>query len=204
MDQRLISPAAERNLPPLIEALAPALPGTGTVLELASGPGQHVTTLARRFPDLLWRPSERDPDKLASIAAWRAEAALENVLEPLEIDLGTTDWSRTVPDRPAAALVVNLTHVAPWSVTKGLFGGLSTLLQPQAAVFLYGPFFEEGVSPASSNVSFDQSLRMQNPDWGLRLVEDLDRLAIGLGFVPEPRQAMPSNNLVLSYRLTAS
>src|SRR5690606_34658585 len=73
------APATERNREPIREVLARVLPATGTVLEIASGSGEHAVAFARAFPALTWQPSDTSPAALASISAWRAEAGLPNL-----------------------------------------------------------------------------------------------------------------------------
>ena len=81
------APAAERNKEPILTVLQRVLPQSGVVLEIASGTGQHVVHFARALPGLTWQPSEPDPQMRPSIAAWLAEAALPNVLLPIELDV---------------------------------------------------------------------------------------------------------------------
>ena len=85
---RLFSPSAERNKAPISEVLSQVLPGRGIVLEIGSGTGQHALQFARAMPNLIWQPSERDPDCLRSILAWLAAAEFPNVHQ--------SDPSRTV------------------------------------------------------------------------------------------------------------
>ncbi|HAV80025.1 MAG TPA: SAM-dependent methyltransferase, partial [Erythrobacter sp.] len=73
------APATARNSQPLAEVLARELPASGTVLEIASGSGEHAVFMARRFPALDWQPSDRDAEALASVDAWAAEARLANL-----------------------------------------------------------------------------------------------------------------------------
>ena len=78
----------------ILEVLEGVLPAEGTILELASGSGQHAVHFAPHFPNAVWQPSDRRPDALASIRAWAAEAALPNLRDPMEIRLlrgGTQD-----------------------------------------------------------------------------------------------------------------
>ena len=63
------------------------LPARGTVLEIASGTGQHAVFFAEALPHLRWQPSDPDPAHLASIEAWRAVAGLANVAAPIALDV---------------------------------------------------------------------------------------------------------------------
>ena len=177
--------------------LGQELPSTGKVLEVASGTGEHAVYFARLFPHLVWQPSDPDPDALASITAWADEAGLGNLKAPVRIDARADEW----PIRAADALLcVNMVHISPWSATEALMAGAARLLAPEAPLILYGPYREDGVSTAPSNEAFDVSLKARNPEWGLRLAEDVDALAQAHGFVRTARHAMPANNLTLVYR----
>ena len=191
------APAAARNSAPIAEVLARELPAEGLVLEIASGSGEHALFLARRFPGLVWQPSDRDGEALASIAAWRVEEGPDNLLPPVEIDVSASDWPVADAD---AILCVNMVHIAPWRAAEGLFRGAERLLTEGAPLVLYGPFLEADVATAPSNLAFDRSLKDRDPQWGLRRIEDVDELARKSGFARSARYEMPANNLVLVYR----
>jgi len=80
------APATLRNRDAIAAVLADWLPPAGSVIEVASGSGEHVIHFAAAFPHLHWQPSDPDPAGLVSIAAWRAEAGLSNVAPPLALD----------------------------------------------------------------------------------------------------------------------
>ena len=191
------APAAARNRDPIAAVLAEELPGSGTVLEVASGTGEHALFFSSRFPQLAWQPSDPDPDAIASVAAWRAESGPPNLLAPVMLDAASGHW----PVAAAAALVcINMVHISPWAATRGLFAGAARILPSSAPLILYGPYLEEGVETAPSNLAFDESLKARNRAWGLRAVAAMDALGHDNGFTRSRRVAMPANNLVLVYR----
>lgn len=191
------APATQRNAGPIAEVLARELPATGLVFEVASGTGEHAVFMARRFPALTWQPSDLDVEALASIDAYAAEAGLTNLLPAVIFDA-----ARGKPPLASAdALVcINMVHISPWEATVGLFRTAVRLLDEGAPLVLYGPFLEDDVETVASNLEFDRSLKARNPEWGLRQLADIDRLADQSGFSRTRRMEMPANNLVLVYR----
>src|SRR5439155_7495394 len=91
-DARRSAPAALRNREPIAQVLQEWLPGSGLVLEIASGTGEHAAFFAERFPSLEWQPSDIHPDALASIVGWRDAAHLANLRAPLILDAAWPDW----------------------------------------------------------------------------------------------------------------
>ena len=74
------APATARNRDPILAVLQRVLPTTGTVLEIASGTGEHAVYFGAKLPDITWQPSDADPSQLASIAAWTQDSGVANVL----------------------------------------------------------------------------------------------------------------------------
>lgn len=193
-----VSPAAARNRDPIAQVLGSRLPVAGTVLELASGSGEHAVHNARAFPHLRWLPSDFDLQALASIAAWRRQANLPNLLNPIRIDATAP---QTWPVEHVDVVVcINMVHISPWAATQGLMQGAGRLLPSGGGLFLYGPYLEDGVETAPSNLEFDLSLKSRDPRWGLRRLDDVTALAAEQGLVFAERIAMPANNLILVFR----
>ncbi len=190
------APATERNREPIREVLARALPPSGTVLEIASGSGEHAVAFARAFPTITWQPTDADERALASIAAWRDEAALPNLAAPLPLDV-TSPWPL---DRADAIVCINMVHIAPWDAALALFAGAAQLLPPGAPLFLYGPYRFGGTFTAPSNAAFDASLRARDPRWGVRDVDDLRAAAAANGLTLHEIVALPANNHALVFR----
>ena len=202
-DGRLDAPAFHRNHRPIWAVLQPYLAGkSGDVVETGSGTGQHVVDFARRIPEIIWWPSDFNEQHLESIAAWRADAELPNVRPPLRIDLSDPAWCRQMhdgsgPGELLAVFCANVIHIAPWRVAEGLLAGAARYLRPDGRLFLYGPFRRDGRHTAVSNAVFDSSLRAQNPEWGVRDIEALERLAASVGLALFEIAEMPANNLML-------
>jgi SAM-dependent methyltransferase len=189
------APATERNREPIREVLARELPSVGTVLEIASGTGEHAVHMAGAFPQLAWQPTDADPRALASIAASRDEVALPNLLAPLSLDV-TAPWPIEAAD---AIVCINMVHISPWDATLALFAGAARVLPTGGLLYLYGPYRFDGVT-APSNEQFDQALRSRDPSWGVRDVRALDQAATACGFVMRGAVAMPANNHSLLFR----
>jgi SAM-dependent methyltransferase len=204
-DGRLDAPAFHRNHQAIWAALQPFLAGkSGDVLEAGSGTGQHVVDFARRSPRITWWPSDLNEQHLKSIAAWRAHAGLANIRPPLRIDLSDPVWCSQMhdgsgPGELLAVFCANVIHIAPWRVAEGLFAGAARYLRADGRLFLYGPFKRDGKHTAPSNAAFDASLRDRNPEWGVRDIADLEKLAGGVGLMLTDIAEMPANNLFLVF-----
>ena len=177
------------------------LPPAGTVLEIASGSGEHAVWFAAALPETQWRPSDPDPTARASIAAWADAAGLANLAAPIGLD--AADPAAWPADPIDAVVCINMLHISPWTAAQGLMAGAGRVLQPGGLLFIYGPFLEADVVTAPSNLTFDADLKARNPAWGLRDLAAVSTRAADHGLERVTRVAMPANNLSLVYRKTA-
>jgi len=202
-DGRLDAPAFHRNHVPIWAVLERFLKGqSGDVLEAGSGTGQHVVFFAGHTPDITWWPSDLNEAHLKSVLAWRAHAGLKNVRPPLAIDLAASVWPPALPEKLLAIFCGNVIHIAPWRVAEGLFAGGGRHLQTGGHLFLYGPFKRDGHNTAMSNAVFDTGLRNANPEWGVRDIADLEKLAARCGLALREAVEMPANNMILVFART--
>nr|WP_316628961.1 DUF938 domain-containing protein [uncultured Brevundimonas sp.] len=198
-DGALTSPAARRNAEPILRVLRAHLPAAGSVLEIASGSGEHAVAFSSAMPGLRWTPSDPSAEARDSIAAWTRTTALPNLAAPLDLDgQDPTTW----PTGPFDALYcANMTHISPWSATEGLMDLAGRALRrPGGLLVLYGPYREAEVPLAPSNAAFDASLKSRNPDWGLRDRDAVQALARAHGLIATLRVPMPAENLMLLFR----
>jgi SAM-dependent methyltransferase len=202
-DGRLDAAAFHRNHQPIWAVLEKFLRGqTGDVLEVGSGTGQHVVHFAQHTPDIAWWPSDLNEAHLRSIAAWRTQTGLSNIRPPLRIDLTETEWfpEGNRPGQLLALFCANVIHIAPWRVAEGLIAGASRYLRGDGRLFLYGPFKRDGKHTAISNAVFDTSLRQRDPEWGVRDIGDVEKLAESVGLALCESVPMPANNLILAFQ----
>ena len=196
-DGRIVSPSAERNKEPIAEVLVRLLPARGEVLEVGSGTGQHVLHFAQAMPHIRWRPTERDTNSLKSIAGWLGQTPRANVYAPLRLDVYDAIW----PVHDVAAVVcINMIHIAPPSAADALLRGAGNVIAPGGILFLYGPYRRQGMHTSPSNKTFDERLKAQNPEWGVRNLEDVAHLASAEGLELRQTHDMPANNLAVVFR----
>jgi hypothetical protein len=92
---------------------------------------------------------------------------------------------------------MNMVHISPWASALGLIGGAARLLAPGAPLILYGPWLSDDVATAPGNVAFDADLKLRDPEWGLRKVEDFAAAAEQCGLALRETRAMPAYNMML-------
>ncbi len=199
------SAAAERNKHAIFEVLRQMLPAQGRALEIASGPGQHVACFAAGLPQWTWQPTDYQASVLPTITTRVTQQGLANVQTPLQLDVTATQWFATEEPVPCFNLIfcANMLHVSPWPTCAGLMQGSARHLALGAMLITYGPYLEDTVATASSNLEFDLSLRALNPTWGIRRRAEVEMEATKAGLCLSARHAMPANNLLLVWRLAS-
>jgi len=198
------APATERNREAILSVLQNYLPNQGTVLEIASGTGQHAVFFAQQLTPRFWLPTDLDPTNIASIAAWREEADAANLLLPLQLDVRDPAWliDCDLPAPISAIVNINMLHISPWSCCEALFAGAAEVLDQSGVVILYGPFKRDGLHTAPSNAAFDEQLRSQDSAWGVRDLKAVVDTAVEQGFACQNLIEMPVNNLSVVFDKT--
>lgn len=195
-------PASERNKTHIIDVLKQhfntEMPGN--VLEIASGTGQHVSYFASHFPKLIFQPSEFEVSLFGSIEEYARDTPTKNVKNPIEIDITTDPVNWNLNLSYDYMINVNMIHISPLECTVGLFKNGGKILKKGGVLVTYGPYAYNGVISPESNVNFDRSLRRQNPEWGLRDIVDLEKLAKEFGVSLLKIYDLPANNKCLVWK----
>ncbi len=195
------SAACEQNREPILQVLTELITTEvkshkPTVLEIGSGTGQHAVYFAAALPQLTWHCSDQRQYH-PGIQAWLDEAKLPNIHSPINLNVSEEGWPETQFDIIYSA---NVTHIMHWQNVVDLFAKGAACIKPAGIMVCYGPFNFEGKYTSASNAQFDQYLRSQDPESGIRNFEDLQQLAkeAGLKFVRD--YEMPANNRILVWQ----
>ncbi len=197
-----MKPVAEsclRNQDAILEQLLPLLADRKTVLEIASGTGQHAVHFGRAMPYLRWQTSELAANH-PGIHAWLNEAGLPNVLPPVHLDVNDGRWPVETVD---AVFNANTVHIVSWPSVQTMFAGIGQVLAAGGLLVLYGPFNYEGAFTSESNARFDLWLKNRDPQSGIRDFEAVCELAAQQELQLQDDIAMPANNRLLVWRKTS-
>lgn len=192
------SEACEQNKDPILTVLREVFADRKNILEIGSGTGQHAVYFGLNLPYLIWQTSDLRENH-ADIHAWLAEAALPNVLAPLDLDVARSDWPIGRVDGVFSA---NCVHIMAWTLVEKMFAGVGRVLGPGGVLCLYGPFNYGGTYTSASNARFDAWLKARDPLSGVRNFEDVDDLARAQGLHLVHDYIMPVNNHTLVWKKT--
>jgi hypothetical protein len=196
MDARQYAPATLRNREPILKILSEILPTKTSILEIASGTGEHAIFFASELKLCRWIPSDVNFLARESIVAWKNACLVDNLELPLLIDVTQNNWQQQLRNREINAIVnINMIHIAPWQACLGLIQGAGEILPSGGILYFYGPYKRNGEHTAPSNASFDHSLRDRNPLWGVRDLEVVVETAAAQNLKLQQVIEMPANNL---------
>lgn len=203
--------SADRNCQPILNVLKQVLNNTngvrGKLLEISSGTGQHAAYFAQHFPNICFYPTEFNQSMIGSIRAFLMDVHTNNIREPIIVDVRKphTQWDQRLYDENGCEefdyiLNINMIHITAFECTEALFRNAGNLLKNDGLLITYGPYAVNGVLVPESNINFDNYLRSQNPDWGVRDIADLQNIAANYQIVFEKSFDMPANNKICIWR----
>jgi len=201
------SPAAKRNRVPIGDALQNYLKKdvvkqeNPRLLEIASGCGTHAMYFSKLFPHIHWQPSDFQDDTVDSIQCHLAVEPRENVAPPLKIDVcDPYDRWGLKHDTYDFMFNANMVHISPWKCTESLFANAGEILRSQGLLIMYGPFAMDGVLEPKSNQEFDTTLKLNNSEWGIRDLRDLEAEASRSEINLEHVIDLPANNKLVIWK----
>ncbi|AAQ00507.1 MULTISPECIES: DUF938 domain-containing protein [Prochlorococcus] len=203
MDERLFFPATSRNRDCIAEALSKFLPDKGSVLEIASGSGEHGVAFQKLFPFIKWQTSDPNHSYRKSIRAWIIHQGLEAKMpQPIDLDVESKPWPLAQEFRRTLKTIVciNMLHISSWGCTQSLFEESANHLKKNNLLILYGPFQIDGKHTSKSNELFDHSLKTQNPNWGVRDLAEVNAVATSNGLKNHAVIEMQAHNLLVAFK----
>ncbi|MCT4682526.1 MAG: class I SAM-dependent methyltransferase [Roseicyclus sp.] len=198
-DARMSAPSALRNRDLIAAELLRVAPARGRALEIASGTGEHVIRFAEVMPGLTWQPTDPDPLRRASIAAWTGQSGLDNIRPPLDLDAARVGWAEEEPLTADLVVVVNLLHLISGAEAETVLTEIAAVLSPGGVFALYGPFLRDGEATSEGDAAFHASLKAQDPAIGYKDVIDTCACLVEAGLAHVETVAMPANNLLLVF-----
>jgi SAM-dependent methyltransferase len=196
--KKLFAPSAERNAHTICAALKTVAPEQGNALELASGTGQHIVTLAQATPNIRWQPTEVDRDRITSIQAYIDGTHCNNINKPVFLNATRSGWSSTI-DPMSLVLLSNLLHLVSDKEVETLVAEVAASLLPGGRFFLYGPFKRSGELISLGDKEFDTNIRTSAPDAGYKDDQWIISHATDFGLLLDKTIEMPANNLALVF-----
>ena len=193
MTDRPEAPATERNRESILDVLRIEFEHSRSVLEIGSGTGQHAVFFGRELPWLNWQTSDRQQNH-DGINAWIADASPANVGRPLSLDV---EQVGDVPGDYDAVFSANTAHIMNFDAVKCMFRIVGSCLSTEGRFCLYGPFKLDGEFTSESNKEFDESLKAQDPQMGIRELDALNELASDNRLTHTRSYAMPANNMLV-------
>jgi hypothetical protein len=139
-----------------------------------------------------------------SIKKWTEEFP-DRVFSPIALDVNQYDnleaiLPPTFRDQQVDVMIcINMIHISPFSSTESLFQVVDKCLHPTGFLLTYGPYRVNNFM-VESNVNFDKSLRSRNEEWGIRDLEEVQKISNLYNLDISETVEMPSNNLCVVFR----
>ena len=205
-EEQIVSNATEssclRNRGFVLDVLKNYLVGSKEVFEVGTGTGDQTVFFCEHLPLVSWQTSDTQFYH-PKIEQTLKKAGLPNALRPVTFDVDTDKIDRTYDVIYAS----NVLHCIPWTSADLLFEKVSSALKLDGLFILYGPFNIanesniEGIFTSEGNKKFDQKLRNQDPDLGLRELGAVIELANRYAFdFVDKHLHETANNYVLVFK----
>ncbi len=190
------APACERNQQVILDVLKRVIRSSDRrLLEIGSGTGQHAVFMAPHFVHLEWQTSDLINNH-AAIQSWLDEAQCPQIKTPVHYQVGSTSFPEGTFD---VVFTANTLHIMAWQLVQTMVIDWGIYLNSGTRVVIYGPFNYNHNFTSSSNESFNQWLKEQNSDSGIRDFEAVVDLMSQQGFNLREDVAMPANNRCLIF-----
>jgi cyclopropane fatty-acyl-phospholipid synthase-like methyltransferase len=196
MSSKPFSESAESNKDSILKVISKIFTDETCVLEIGSGTGQHAVYFTEQLPHLTWQPTELE-DKIEGIKMWLETATHNRILEPRVMNVTETPQEFK---KYQYIFTANTAHFISKAKVEAMFRIVGKLLKPGGFFVQYGPFNYQGRFTSESNEKFDQWLKAEDPNRGIRNFEDLSSLSAENEMQIFKDYEMPANNRILVWQ----
>lgn len=187
------SQACINNRDAILSAIRLFLNEANTVLEIGSGTGQHAVYFAEHLTHLYWQTSDL-AENHEGINEWIDESELTNVAKPIVLDVNQT----LAPTKQYDAIfTANTLHIMNMPTVENCLNQSAQLLSNKGVLIVYGPFKYDGEFTSESNARFEQWLKTNSLEQGIRDFERINALLEKQGFTLKKDIKMPANNQLI-------
>lgn len=190
------SQSCENNKAPILDVLKKLLDKKHSVLEVGSGTGQHAVYFAKALTHLIWQTADQAAYH-AGIQQWIGEASLDNVHDPLLLNVNDFDWRQAQYD---AVFTANTLHIMSEQAAQYFTSNVHKTLNSGGLFIAYGPFNYDGEFTSSSNMRFNDWLKTQNQHSAIRDFEVINQCAQDNKLQFYLDYKMPANNRLLVWK----
>ena len=187
--------SCDQNKDVIHQVIRPYLKPGLEVLEIASGTAQHAVYFAGLNPQVQWQTSDR-ADQLPGIKSWLDFAGLDNLSDPIQLDV-QAEWPGGQYD---LVFTANSLHIMGDNEAEACIRGAAKCLKSSGHFIVYGPFNYNGEFTSDSNRRFQDWLKQNNPDSGIKHFEVINDIAGQSNLILIDDVAMPANNRILIWQ----
>ena len=157
------------------------------------------------YTEVQFYPTDAQPECLKALEAVH-ERNDRNVHKPCHLNITADeqwkDFTQTHGSSFNIVLAFNLIHLIPWEATTDhlLPEAAKVLDERHGYLILHGAFKRNNAFQSESDKAFDEDIRTRNVLWGLRDVEQLERVASHHGLSLAKIIDMPKGNLLIAFK----
>lgn len=193
------SQAAQNNQVPIMTVLKDYIKGEqAQLLEIGHGNAQHAVAMSSELK-INWHPSDLKENN------WilkQRRALIDNpFLHPeVELEIGRAPMDTQVNQKFDYIYTANTLHIMSLEHVMTFCREVSTVMKPDAYLFIYGPFKFDGEYTSDSNAHFNEWLKERNPLSGVRDFELVSKQLNTAGIKLIKRHDLPANNQLLVFK----
>ena len=190
--EKIESAASVRNREPILKELKKIIKKEekNNILEIGTGTGQHAVYMAEYFKNVIWQTSDKKENH-EIIKSWIKDSGLDNVKEPVELEICKNDFPKGKYD---IVYTANTFHIMSWNHCKELIRLCGENIEEGGKIIIYGAFKYKNHHTSSSNRECDYALRENNSLSGIRNYEEIEEEMISNTFQKYKDISMPANN----------